>query len=184
MNTAYTVVECSMRDGTPFRLQLCVEPGTAHSPEFLKGQIADALQRLSAQSRWMRFAAPVNELTDSQLDYLTDLDNHDRVAWCASTLRDDAEIGIGLGRYVVLADPPGLAEFALTVVDAYQGQGVGLALLRTLVESAGDNGIARLRGYVLKGNRRMLALCRHVGGRLTSADASTFVVDIDVPSTR
>ena len=173
-------ISLPMRDGTPYRIQLCVEPGTRHSPEFLRGRIDEAFGRLSSQSRWQRFASPLHRLSASQLDYLTDLDNHDRVAWCASVGRDDQELGIGLARYVRLQDERDVAEFALTVVDEYQGQGVGSQLMRRLIASAHANGLRALRGYVLRGNQRMLAICRRLDADLTSADPSTIVAEIDV----
>ena len=172
--------ELNMRDGTPFRVQLCVEPGTAHSPEFLRGHIAEAFTRLSSQSRWQRFAAPVHQLSDWQLDYLTDIDNCDRVAWCASVGQGESETGIGLARYIRLQDEPDVAEFALTVVDAYQGQGVGSQLMQKLVESARANGVRAMRGYVLRGNQRMFSISRRFGAVISTADASTAVVEIDV----
>ena len=180
MSEPVRMVELSMRDGTPFYVQLCVEPGTPYSPEFLRGQITEAFGRLSNQSRWQRFAAPVHRLSDQQLDYLTDLDNHDRVAWCASVGRGDQAKGIGLARYIRLHDEPDVAEFALTVVDAYQGQGVGSLLMQRLIETARQNGLRTLRGYVLRGNQRMLAICHRSGATLSAADPSTVMTEIDV----
>ncbi len=173
-------VELKMRDGTPFRVQLCVEPGTPHSPEFLRCQITEAFDRLSNQSRWQRFAAPVHQLSDRQLDYLTDIDNRDRVAWCASVGHGEQETGIGLARYIRLTDEPDVAEFALTVVDAYQGQGVGSELMKRLFDTARHNSLQTLRGYVLRGNQRMLAICKRLGATLSAADSSTIVADIDL----
>ena len=180
MSVPARMVELSMRDGTPFRVQLCVEPGTPHSPEFLRGQITEAFGRLSNQSRWQRFAAPVHRLSDRQLDYLTDLDNYDRVAWCASVGRGDQEKGIGLARYIRLHDEPDVAEFALTVVDAYQGQGVGSQLMQKLIETARHNGLRTLRGYVLRGNQRMLAICHQSDATVSAVDSSTIMTEIDV----
>ena len=184
MSGQVQAISLAMRDGTPYRIQLCVEPGTRHSAEYLRGQIDAAFARLSSQSRWQRFAAPLHRLSDGQLDYLTDLDNHDRVAWCASVGQDDQELGIGLARYVRLHEERDAAEFALTVVDAYQGQGVGSQLMRRLIASAHENGLRALRGYVLRGNQRMLAICRRLDADLTSADASTIVAEIDVSRQR
>lgn len=180
MTAEHTVEDLRMRDGRGYRVQLCVEPGTPHSPEFLRGRIAEAFTRLSSQSRWQRFSAPIHRLSARQLDYLTDIDNRDRVAWCASVGADDSEVGIGLARYIRLQDEPEVAEFALTVVDAYQGQGVGSQLMQKLIESAAANGLRVLRGYVLRSNQRMLAICRRRGAALSTADASTIVAEIEV----
>ena len=171
-------VRLAMKDGTPYAVQPCVEQGTAHTAEFLKTQIASALGKLSVQSRWQRFASPMARLTDAQLDYLTRLDGKDRVAWCAAVERDGDEHGIGLARYVRLADEPAVAEFAVTVVDEFQAQGVGYALLTKLQETARDNGLTSLRGYVLPSNRRMLALCRRLGADISTPDSGFVTVEI------
>lgn len=167
-----------MKNGTRYRIQPCVEPDSLHSREFLKTQIADALQRLSGESRWLRFAAPVSRLSEQQLDALTSLDGWDRMAWCASIVEDGREGGVGLARYVRLEAGGDVAEFALTILDDYQGQGVGYQLLRRLAASAAANGIRTLRAHVLRGNRRMLALARRCGARTRSADAAFIVVEI------
>lgn len=167
-----------MKDGTPYHVQLCVESGTEHSSEMLKGRIAEAMQRLSGRSRWQRFAAPVTRLSEQQLDYLTALDNRFKVAWCAWVPRDGNELGIGLGRYVALREDLAIAEFALTVVDDYQGQGVGEVLLRRLVRSALENRIRELRGHVLAGNRAMLALSRHFDAHIQQGKAGGMLVTL------
>lgn len=167
-----------MKDGTPYTVQPCVEQGTAHTAEFLKTQIASALDKLSVQSRWQRFASPIARLTDAQLDYLTRLDGKDRVAWCAAVERDGDEHGIGLARYIRLADDPGVAEFAVTVVDEFQAQGIGYALLTKLKETARDNGLTALRGYVLPSNRHMLALCRRLGANISTPDSGFVTAEI------
>lgn len=163
MSVRNEVFRLSMNDGTAYRIQLCVEPGSTHTSDFLKGRIAEALQRMSSHSRWQRFAAPVTQLSEEQLTYLTDLDNRTRLAWCAAMDRDGSDLGIGLGRYIGLADEPGVAEFAVTVVDEFQGQGVGTALLQRLIASAADNGFRALCGFMMVTNTRMIRLSRRFG---------------------
>lgn len=177
-----SAVSLRMKDGTRYRVQLCVEPGSACSREMLKVRIVEAMHHLSSQSRWQRFAAPVSHLSDSQLSYLADLDNKLRVAWCASTVRDGGDLGIGLGRYIALPEDLAVAEFALTVIDEFQGRGVGRELLKHLIESAGQNRIHSLCGYVLPGNRSMLALSRRFGASVEQQDAETIKVIIPVPA--
>lgn len=173
-----------MNDGTRYRVQPCVEKGTAHTAEHLKAQIARGLDSLSVQSRWDRFASPIAHFSDQQLDYLTDLDGKDRVAWCASIERNGAEQGIALARYVRLAADEMTAEFAITVVDDYQGRGIGYAMLQQLMHSACDNGLTLLRGYVLPGNRRMLALAKRAGARLHIRGTDFIVAEIALDGTR
>lgn len=157
----YTL-DLPMKNGAPYEIHRCVEPDLHFTRQLMKEQIRQAMKCMSTQSLWYRFAAPVHELSDEQLDYLTDLDGHDRVAWCAVTVQDGEYRGIGLSRYIRFSDQQDCAEFAVTVIDAFQGRGIGRALLEKLIESARDNGIRRLRGFVLPGNKRMLELCRHL----------------------
>jgi acetyltransferase len=55
------------------------------------------------------------------------------------------------------------ASFALVVGDPWQGQGLGRRLLTELVGVARREGLARLSGFVLSENERMLRLCRQLG---------------------
>lgn len=169
-----------MQNGMPYQIQLCVEPGTQHSPEFLKEQIVKAFDSLSVQTRWQRFASPINSLTDKQLDYLVDLDGKNKAAWCASIHIDGEEKGIGLARYVKLPDKGNVAEFALTLVDEFQGQGIGYELLKKLLETARDNHLEKLRGYVLSGNKHMLSLCQRFDASFHADDSSFVIAEIAV----
>ena len=175
--TSSALTRC-MKNGTQFWIEPCIEADTEHTREFLQSQILDGFDRLSLQSRWQRFISPINKLSQKQLDYLTRLDGRGRVAWCASTLERGAVLGIGLARYIKLADEEGVAEFAITVVDDYQGQGVGRELLGRLITAARDNKLEILRGYMLPSNRRMLRLCKHFGAQFRSDDPNFLVAEI------
>jgi GNAT superfamily N-acetyltransferase len=98
--------------------------------------LAEGLRHMSIESRFARFGTGVASLTDSELDYLTTVDQVNHVAWGATV--DGAPAGVG--RYVRL---PGqeCAEVAVTVVDAYQGLGLGRLLFDAVVASARDNQI-------------------------------------------
>ena len=58
----------------------------------------------------------------------------------------------GTTRIARSEEQPGSAEFAVTVIDPYQGQGVGSALLERLIELARTNDINTLTGSVLPSN--------------------------------
>jgi RimJ/RimL family protein N-acetyltransferase len=68
---------------------------------------------------------------------------------------------IGGGRYVVVE--PGQAEIGFTVLDKYQGQGVGAALLRHLAAIARKAGLCELIAHVLPDNRAMLKVFEKSG---------------------
>ena len=169
-----------LRNGTRYQIHSCKDSVLQLTPQRLREEIRAAMKRLSAQSRWQRFASPVHELSEKQLDYLADLDGISRVAYCAVITQDGVHRGIGLARYVTIPGEPGTAEFAVTVMDEFQGQGVGHALLLELIKSAQQNGLSTLRGYVLASNKGMLKLCRELQASISSED--TFIrADIPVP---
>ncbi|MCB1857964.1 MAG: GNAT family N-acetyltransferase [Gammaproteobacteria bacterium] len=171
-----------MRNGLAYEIHSCLDPDLSFTPERWKQEIRKGLARLSAKSRWQRFASGVNQLSEDQLDYLTDVDGKDRVAWCALIRSGDSYQGIGVSRYVRLPGEGACAEFAVTVIDEYQKQGIGRALLERLLESARCNGISTLRGFVFPSNLLMLELCRQLHAHAIPVE-SFIQVDIPVPST-
>jgi acetyltransferase len=89
---------------------------------------------------------------------------------------------IAVGRYA--PNPDGTtAEFALTVADAWQGKGLGRALLEQLCQAARDAGYAALHGYILADNRDMLDLARRLGFKDSGHDGNAVVVVRDLRST-
>jgi acetyltransferase len=64
------------------------------------------------------------------------------------------------------------AEFGIIVADAWQGRGLGTALMETLVATARAEGLARLRGVILAENHEMLDLTRRLGFSLRHVPAS------------
>ncbi|AGA28178.1 bifunctional acetate--CoA ligase family protein/GNAT family N-acetyltransferase [Singulisphaera acidiphila] len=55
------------------------------------------------------------------------------------------------------------AEFALLVVDRFQGRGLGTELLRRLVQVGRDEGLDQINADILPQNRPMLLLCKRLG---------------------
>lgn len=160
---------CTLRDGTP----VLVRP---IQPED-KAQLAAGFQRLSEESRYRRFMAPVQQLDEEQLRTLTEVDYVDRFAWVA-VRADRPEEGLGVSRYVRVESEPDVAEVAVTVVDDYQGRGLGTLLLALLAAAARAAGIKRFRAYVLEENAPMIALLEDLGA--TTEHDSPGVVKADV----
>ena len=73
---------------------------------------------------------------------------------------------IGGGRYIVVQ--PGKAEVAFVVVDQYQRQGIGAALMRHLATIARDAGLEELIAEVLADNISMLKVFQKSGLRLST----------------
>jgi RimJ/RimL family protein N-acetyltransferase len=123
--------------------------------------LAAAIGRLSEESRYLRFATTKPRLTSRELDYLLDVDHHHREALVA--IDPVSGRGVAVVRYVEVPEAPGVVEIAATVADAWQGQGLGRALLSQLAARARDEGYSALRASVLAGNRRSIAMLLRAG---------------------
>jgi acetyltransferase len=115
---------------------------------------------LSDQSRYQRFLNQVAHLPAQMLARFTQLD-YDRELALVALAPGSGEF-IGVGRYAPNADGE-TAEFALTVADAWQGRGVGRALLERLCECARAAGYLTLYGHILNANHDMLGLAQRLG---------------------
>ena len=124
-----------------------------------------AFQQLSAESRYTRFMSVVRELTGDTLDRATHADGVREFALVAVAPGPDGDRIVAGGRYVAMPDTRH-CEFAVTVVDAWQGHGLGRHLLAALKDAAAARGFDRMEGYVLSTNLAM----RRLGARLGFSD--------------
>jgi RimJ/RimL family protein N-acetyltransferase len=120
-----------------------------------------AYANLGEQSRYRRFFTVMPELPEATLKAAVNVDHVDHEALVALPLLS-AEI-VGECRFIRLPDQPGTAEVGVTVVDAWQGRGLGAALLARLSERAAEAGIEYFTAEVLAENRTMLALLPGLG---------------------
>jgi RimJ/RimL family protein N-acetyltransferase len=136
-----------------------------------KRKLAQAFERLSPQTRYRRFFAPLESLSQQDLKYLTEVDHHDHEAIAA--VNPENGMIIGVARYV-RSDDPAEAEVAVVVGDPWQGHGVATALLQRLVGRARAEGIDHFVALVLSDNTDALELFRHLapGGSHTRRSAS------------
>src|SRR5829696_270832 len=116
-----------------------------------------AHSRQSAESIYLRFFAPLRELSDRDIHRFTHVDHHDRVALVATLA---GEI-IGIGRYDRI--DPGSAEVAFNISDHFQGKGIGSVMLEHLAAIAQELGINRFVAEVLPQNRKMLTVFKEAG---------------------
>jgi RimJ/RimL family protein N-acetyltransferase len=134
---------------------------SAHAP-----LVADGFARLSPRSRQMRFLTRKQELSGAELHYFTDVDHHDHEAPGALNQTDGR--GAGIARYIRHADDPHAAEIAVTIVDDWQGRGLGTELLTRLSARARCAGICRFTALVAADNVAVGGLLRRAG-RISSA---------------
>jgi GNAT superfamily N-acetyltransferase len=149
-----------------------------------KQLLLDGLARLSPRSSYLRFLGVRRSLNPRELRYLTEIDGVDHFALCAVVQRPDgAEEGIGVARFIRLPGEPTVAEPAITVVDAHQGQGLGGLLLRRLVQAARERGVRRFRCQFLADNERVRALLDDLGPavELARPDDQTVTAEFVLP---
>jgi len=124
-----------------------------------------AFLRLSSESRYTRFMSVVRDLSDATLHQATHPDAAREFALVAVAAAGEGEQIVAGGRFVAIPKTAD-CEFAVTVVDDWQGHGLGRALLTALKDAAAVRGYGRMEGYVLSTNLAM----RKLGARLGFAD--------------
>ena len=145
----------ALTDGTPVSLRLLRASDGA--------SLRLAFERLSPESRYRRFFAHKTALSPNEVEMLTDGDGPDRFAVAAVIQkRNGGDEIIGVARFVRLVDDPMTAEGAITVIDAFQRNGLGRLLVERLLDGAADRGIERIRFFVLAENHAMLSLLREL----------------------
>ena len=152
-----------------------------------KGGLAAALEQSSGEAIYRRFLGPHGPLSAAELRYLTEVDHHDHEALVAI----DPESGhsVGVARYIRDRERRDSAEIAVSVLETWQGRGVGKALLHRLADRAREEGISRFTALMLAHNRPMRQLLADLGATRvlsTGAGAVELAVDLlrDQPSTR
>jgi len=132
-----------------------------------------AVGRTSSESLYRRFFAVRRHFSETEESFYLNVDFVSHVAVVAVANENGRPIIVGGGRYVV--DEPGQAEVAFTVVDKYQGRGVGAALLRHLAMIARQAGLRELVAYVLADNRAMLKVFEKSGLKYSTTRESNTI---------
>jgi RimJ/RimL family protein N-acetyltransferase len=146
-----------------------------------RDRLVEGLRALSPASRYLRFHADVDQLTEQQLDYLTQVDHVDHEAVVALDLDNPDVPGVGVARYIREVSDPRVAEAAITVADQYQGRGAGTMLLGALCARARTNGVEVFRNYVLAENTAMLAVFDELGATRELESEHVWCVDLALP---
>jgi RimJ/RimL family protein N-acetyltransferase len=129
-------------------------------PDDRAGLLA-AVGRTSEQSLYRRFFAAKRGFTEREIDFYCNVDFVSHVALAAVSDNGETPAIVGGARYIV--GQAGQAELAFVVGDAYQGKGIGSALLRHLVAIAREAGLEALVADVLPENSAMLKVFEKSG---------------------
>ena len=127
--------------------------------------LQDIVRHMNPEHLWLRFFTPVRALTHQLAARLSQIDYDREMAIIALTVAEGTPLGVA--RFA--ADPDNRrAEYAIGVRSDWQGRGLGVLLMRRIIEVATARGIRELIGDVLHENQAMLQLCRALGFELTS----------------
>jgi RimJ/RimL family protein N-acetyltransferase len=154
--TADYVERATLRDGSSVLMRLV-------APED-KALLRREFERWSPESRYARFLAPKQQLSDDELRYLCDLDQENHFAIGAIAESGDGHgesTGLGIARFIRLptqALEPVTAEAAIAVADSVHRKGLGRLLLMRLCAAAAEREIERFRCEVLVENVSMQSL--------------------------
>ncbi len=121
---------------------------------------------LPAPARYDRFMSPMRYLPPDLIKRFTNIDYSDHLALVAEVFEDGREIVVAEARYA-RGNDRSEAEFAVSVADQWQGQGLASLLLAKLVCRAATAGIERVVGETLASNAKMLHLARKAGFTIT-----------------
>jgi len=138
--------------------------------------LGDGFARLSARSRQLRLLTPKKGLSPAELRYCTDVGHHGHEALGEPDYPGGR--GVGIARYVRDADDPQAAELAVTVIDDWQGRGLGTELVAQLSERARSEGIRRFTALVAADNPAMARLLRNVRADLVRREPGALQYEI------
>jgi RimJ/RimL family protein N-acetyltransferase len=150
---SYSATE-TLRDGRTVEIR-------AQRSEDREGMHA-AITRFSSESLYRRFFGVRREFSEKETDYFLDIDFVNHVALVVVVANDVGPPTIVAGgRYVVVR--PGQAEVAFAIIDAYQGLGIGSALMRHLATLGREAGLHEFIAEVLAENAPMLKVFKRSG---------------------
>lgn len=151
---------------------------------FIEPKDADALlfyfRSLSRQSRYNRLMGAASELPPSELDKALHIGEGSRFAVVAEMKVDGVDTIVGESRYSYDAETQN-TEFGLSIGNAWQGQGIGTAMLSNLECRSAALGALRLFGETFRNNEQMIALARKAGYLFTGAPSDWRQVRFEKP---
>ncbi len=132
----------------------------AQKPEDREEILAE-VQHASTETLYHRFFAVKRNFSEKEQHFFFDVDFVNHVVLIAVAKSNGHSRIVGGVRFVVTE--PGKAEVAFSVVDDYQGHGLGAVLMHHIIAIAREAGIREFVAEVLSDNAAMLAVFEHSG---------------------
>jgi GNAT superfamily N-acetyltransferase len=120
------------------------------------------IEALSPEARRNRFLGQVAHPSEAMIRHFVDLDYVHDLGFVAVIQEDGKDVILGVSRYST-GDGSDSCECAISVLDAWQGRGLGTALMKHLIEVARSRGITRMWSMDAAENAKMRDLAHHLG---------------------
>jgi ribosomal protein S18 acetylase RimI-like enzyme len=171
------VVHSVLNDGTAVCLRT-IRPDDA-------GLLRAGIQKLSAESRYLRFFSPAPAMPDAVIERLVDVDGHDHIAWGAICTECEGEPAIGAVHAVrhkagAGGDEMRVGEYSIAILDAFHGQGLARMMTAALLVDCLAEGLTTLDVNILSENHAALGLVKAMGGarKEESRGVAEYVIDV------
>lgn len=145
-----------------------------------KTLLQKGFSKLSDKSKYLRLFQIDTKLSDFQIEYLTEIDGINHVAWGILDESGTHPIPVGVGRFIRLKDAEHIAEVAITIADSHQGRGLGRILFAILNFIAAKRSLKTLRCYVLGDNRLALKSLQKFTTSKHKVEGALAVLELDV----
>jgi len=145
-----------LRDGTP----VLIRPLRAEDRE----REEDFIRRLSPAARRYRFLGDFRQASPTLVDQLMQVEFPRQVAFVALLHENGKLREIGVSRYAA-SNEELQCECAVTVADEWQNKGLGVLLMRHLIDVARSNGFKRMFSIDEASNQNMHHLADFLGFR-------------------
>jgi GNAT superfamily N-acetyltransferase len=167
-----TVVHTSFSNGTA----ICLRPIRPTDWRALEQGIAD----LSPESRYLRFFSAFRTAPPNIVSQLVAVDGLNHIGWGA-VLNDGADNApIGAAHAIRLDDDRRAVELAVTVLDRYQGMGLGRLLICTVLIDARRQGYTEAQADILHSNENAVHLLTALGGVPVESEAGLIKYHLDI----
>ena len=144
-------VPVTLSDGTALRLRPVLPAD--------QWRLREAAELVSAGTRYRRFFS-LSGITPAAARYLTEVDYVDHFAWVAI---DGEDLGVGGAFYIRSRSDPSVTDVSFSIMDEFQGRGLGGLLTGALAVAARRHGISRFSADVLTENAPMVAILNRAG---------------------
>ena len=139
-----------------------------------------AFSKLSDKTKQFRFLTSYPNLSEKEVDYLLQTDKKNHVALCAYHTKNGEDIGIGVTRYIRSLKNPTIAEVAITIVDEFQGMGIGKLLIQEVMDYAIKDGIKKFIANAYYFNNMILNIISKYPYEITSSNDGILSIEIDL----